>query len=87
MSEIAKMLVLSTAHLAEETCNEWLADAPFAVYQKGEYGWFVYVISDYPEDLPEDLKACLDLAHGRDVEWIMFDCDGPFELTLPVYDW
>lgn len=87
---IEKMLVLSTAHLTPETCNDWL---PFSVgshpvWEKGDYGWFVYV-SEEPGDIPTDLEGCIHYARYIGVEWIMFDRDAD-ELDprlLPVFEW
>lgn len=49
---IERMLVLSTANVTAETCNIYLHTAPFAAFEKGDYGWFVYVATDLPDDLP-----------------------------------
>lgn len=40
---IEPMLVLSTGNLTFETCNEWMRQAEHAVFEKGDYGWFIYV--------------------------------------------
>ena len=85
--EIARTLVLSTSHLTEATCNGYLHTAPFAVFEKGEYGWFVYVIDDYPEGMPPGLAQCFSIARGLGCEWIMFDRDGPVMDFLPAYEW
>lgn len=84
---IEKMLALSTAHLTETTCNDWLPHSPFAAYPKGDYGWFVYIPDDLPHDLPADLAECLALARGQDCDWLMFDRDADAIGILQVYDW
>jgi len=84
---IEPMLVLSTGHLTEATCKVWLHNAPFAVFAKGDYGWFVHVTDDEPDDLPSDLAACLAAARERACIWVMFDRDADVVSTLPVYDW
>lgn len=84
---IEHMLVLGTCHLTEHTCTEWLPAAPFAAFAKGDYGWFVYVPDDEPDDLPADLAECFALARGQHCEWIMFDRDQAAMGILPVYDW
>ena len=84
---IETMLVLSTAHLRPRTCNDWLRDAPFAVFDKGDYGWFVHVTDDEPEDLPSDLGDCFRLARSSQCEWVMFDCDAATVPSLPLYAW
>ncbi|MGQ2933676.1 autotransporter domain-containing protein [Sphingopyxis sp.] len=45
---IEPMLVLSTGNLTFATCNHWLKQSDHAVFEKSEYGWFVYV--DEPGD-------------------------------------
>lgn len=84
---IEPLLVLSTAHLEEQTCNGWLHSAPFAAFAKGDYGWFVYVTDDEPDDLPADLRGCLALARTLHCDWVMFDCDADIVAVLPVYRW
>lgn len=84
---IETLLMLSTAHLCQETCNDWLRQAPFAVFGKGDYGWFVYVPDDEPEDLPADLRDCFTLARSCNCDWVMFDCDADTVSALPIYAW
>lgn len=81
------LLVLSTAHLRQQTCNGWLQAAPFAAFAKGDYGWFVSVPDDEPEDLPADLGECLALARSLKCDWVMFDRDADALSILPVHDW
>lgn len=82
--EIAPMLVLSTGHLTNETCNKWMVDNDIG-YDKDSIGWFVYV--NQRVELPGDLNACLNLAASLGCLWVMFDCDGPEHPDLPVYEW
>lgn len=88
--EIARMLVLSTGHLTNGTCNKRLpGDAALGVvgaYEKAGYGWFVHV-GDSSKELSVDLAACLDFARRRGVDWVMFDRDGPQIDALPYYAW
>lgn len=95
--EIRKVLGLSTAHIRETTANllERESDEnnlgltvyPFA------YGYWVFVNNsitekdneDYDSNIPKDLMECMQLAHQNDCQWIQFDCDGPEETTLPLY--
>ena len=84
---IEAMLVLSTAHITEHTCNVSLHDAQIVAYAKGDYGWFVHVPDDEPEGLPIDLGGCLALARARACAWIMFDRDADIAPALPVHDW
>lgn len=84
---IERMLVLSTANVTAETCNVYLHTAPFAAFEKGDYGWFVYVAIDLPDDLPADLAGCFDVASRDGVDWIMLDRDAQEHPGLPAYDW
>lgn len=84
---IEAMLVLSTAHLTDATCNTYLAtDGVFACL-KQDYGWFVHVADDAPADLPTDLEACFHLARSQGCDWIMFDRDAPAIEQLPEFVW
>jgi len=87
-AEIQSMLVLSTAHLTEETCNNHLhTTTAVSAYEKMSYGWFVYAKHSLDRNLPEDLTACVHRAKDCNAEWIMFDRDGPELEGLPIYDW
>lgn len=90
--ETHKMVCLSTGHITEQTCNNWLpANSSSRYYEKGEWGWFVHVPEDgylrTDEDLPPDLARCIHFARQRGFDWIMFDQDGPVVDHLPTYDW
>lgn len=84
---IEPMLVLSTGNLTFDTCNRYLKQAHHAVFQKRDYGWFVYVIETGQGEIPADLCACMALARRRRCMWIMFDRDAPAADELPSYDW
>jgi hypothetical protein len=88
MPEIEPMLVLVTNHLTDFTCNTFLPAHDGAVWEKGEYGWFVYVVEDdVDNDVPEDLRQCMEYARSLGCFWIMFDRDGSAIDQLPTYDW
>ncbi|WP_242120214.1 hypothetical protein [Sphingomonas lacusdianchii] len=84
---IEPMLVLSTAHITQETCNTFLPTYPGPAWEKGEYGWFIYVPEDVDETLPVDLAACMALARAKSAFWIMLDRDEAQIDGLPVFDW
>lgn len=44
--ERARMLMLSTAHLSEQTARDWIPTCPWACLEKADYGWFMYVCDD-----------------------------------------
>lgn len=83
---IEPMLVLSTAHVTEHTCNTFLPQWQGPAWQKGGYGWFLYVV-DNTDELPTDLEACLHLARSRGCFWVMLDRDAPAIIQLPTFDW
>lgn len=99
---IERMLTLSTSHLREQTCNEWLAGnlgaAPVTTYPKGEYGRFVYCGD--PESfhaerfdgpgtcvVPNDLIVVVNYARERGCTWVCFDQDADQIKELMTYDW
>lgn len=84
---IETVLTLSTAHLRHDTCNVWLHHCPFAAFEKGDYGWFVFVPEDEPNDMPEDFATCVAAARALHCAWLMFDRDAPALANMPVYDW
>jgi hypothetical protein len=87
--EIEKMLVLSTSHLTEQTCNGWFEKhkEDFPCYEKIGAGWFVHVVVDGVTEYPDDLQKCISLAIEIKCDWIMFDRDGPVLEYLLSYDW
>ncbi|GAA0853951.1 hypothetical protein ABER99_20195 [Paenibacillus glucanolyticus] len=91
--QIDKMLVLSTAHIMQETC-EFLESrsCPLIVYPKHEYGYIILVYTDTEDDdkcdvIPECLKGLLEFAARQDCEWIMLDRDASICAELPSYEW
>lgn len=87
MVEFQTMAVLSTAHLTEQTCTEYLGECQGPVFAKGEFGWFVYIglEDDY---IPSELKDILDYAaFNYEVDWVCFDRDGPIDESFQVFDW
>ncbi|KTE02882.1 hypothetical protein ATE68_22000 [Sphingopyxis sp. H038] len=84
---IEPMLVLSTGNLTFETCNVWMKQTDHAVFEKADYGWFVYVAEPDDDELPADLSTCMAFARRRRCMWIMFDRDAPASDELPSYEW
>ena len=41
--EIARSLVLSTAHIHPATARDWMPRCPWSCFEKGDYGWFMHV--------------------------------------------
>lgn len=85
------MLVLSTAHLAPDTCNGWLHTCPWSAFPKCDYGWFVYVPPDFVEtegpDVPLEIRSAMHVARSKGFGWVMYDRDGPEVDCLPTYEW
>ena len=91
--EISKMITLHPAHLSGQTYHLLRCDAVMGVitYQKNEthgpeeYGVFVYIQGDWADhEVPEDLRACIELAREDGCDWIMFDYDAEPVEGLPV---
>lgn len=91
--EISKMLTLSTAHITKETAealdNEVFAGCPYlVVYQKDDYGWFVYLPSKIEKiDIPHDLKKCMLFAKDLGCDWLCLDANGEVLKYLHIYNW
>ena len=96
--EICKMLTLSMAHIMSST-NDWLlsespGETPLVVYEKDDYGWFIWIASelfeerlDQYEGIPDDLYALMQAAWTEECDWLCLECNGEIEADLPVYDW
>src|SRR2546428_10155927 len=87
-----KVLDVPTAHLSPQTRQRLEAFDVEGVlfYPKGPWGWFVNVPSREDglvvgEEVPTDLKACIQFAQTLEKEWIMFDCDGTVMQDLPKF--
>ena len=91
--EVSKMLTVSTAHITEDT-NRLLANEPYtdgmqlSVFEKADFGWFIYVNDDLENrNIPDDLRACLELAKENGCKWLCLDCDGDTVDELEEYEW
>jgi len=89
--ETASMLVLSTEHLHPDTAAGWMAACPWACFEKGDFGWFMYVCDDpgvtETTGVPLEIRSALHVARRARCDWIMWDRDGPILDELPRYDW
>lgn len=91
--EISKMLCISTAHITQKTsqllCDEAIKDVTY--YNKGDWGFFIYVPTCIEEnteaDIPEDLQKVMDFARMNDCLWVMLDCAASVVDELPKYEW
>jgi len=94
--KIGHYLVLSTAHLhlaTAERLNGWAGlpagEQPLAV-SITQCGWFVETSDDGPRRLAalaEELPALLAFGRAHGCAFILFDCDGPREPSLPIFPW
>ena len=94
--EVSRMITMSTGHVSEETAN-MLQDKnntiPLGVYEKADFGWFIYMPTEKTEDanilkeLPKDLAMIFMFARHSMFEVICLDCDGDDIEGLPIYEW
>lgn len=99
--ETPRMLVLSTAHITEET-SECLDNSAISSEQrvplhfaKGEYGFLIPIIPFEPGDVEDrerweaypDLAAIRAVAEAAGCSWIMLDRDADTVDGLSTYDW
>lgn len=89
--EIARSLVLSTAHMHPATARDWMPRCPWSCFEKGDYGWFMHVCDDVgiteAEGVPLEIRSAIHIAKRENCAWIMWDCDGPQSDELPDFDW
>jgi hypothetical protein len=89
--EFATMLVLSTAHITQETAEAMEArDLPFTCFAN-EYGFVVsaknFETETFKPSIPEDLAKVQEYALANGCTYIMLDRDAPQVDGLPVFDW
>ena len=101
---IERALDISTIHitfqdskiLQSHAASKDLGD--LIVYEKGEYGWFIYVSldrSDFKEwiepmqaaGLSDDFLNIVRFAHRHKCKWIEMDRDGAQYDKLPTHEW
>ena len=89
--EVCTILVLSTAHMSLHTAQDWMPQCPWSCFEKGDYGWFMYVCDDVgiteATGVPQEIRSALPVAKRSACTWIMWDRDGPVVEELPEYDW
>ena len=101
--EIYAMVTISTAHITEKTADALHgithrhpayskeAMAWPTVFEKGEYGYFLYIsddLYDREDTMPADLFACCCYAAAHECTWLVLDRDGPImKNDLPTYEW
>lgn len=95
--EITKMLTIFNGHVSDETWQKLCRGSDPAdpyymgvtVYKLDDYSFMVCCAcmfdNDVPEDTPEDLLACMRLAHEHGCMWLRLDDDGKVLDCLPTY--
>lgn len=95
MPEIQSVITLSISHIKEETAQllqnaheESILIENVVVFEKKDYGYFVYFnASTIPDSIPDDFKQVLEYAKHHHSELIVLDRDGPCEEELEQFDW
>lgn len=90
-----RVVVISTAHLREATCNTFLAnlagDDNDVIELLDGYivraGDHIDHIDDIPENYPEELQEALVWAMNRGYTHVRFDSDGDVVSGLTDFDW
>ncbi len=99
--EIQRVLVLSTAHLTEDTARRFDHDdddddrnpaaSPALVFDAIDCGYLIWINSDPTaeerESIPAELIAAMALGRKYEATYLRFDCDGPVINALPVHEW
>lgn len=93
---VMQVPVLSTKHLTEDTCGDWLSSAMEYHYRdvlNQTDGWFLRIgpADDAPEwisDAPDDLRYVINWFHEQGFDgWLRIDADGSTVDGLPTYHW
>lgn len=91
--DITKMVTISTAHIKESTTSFLEETLLFPVYQS-DYFYMIWIEDDtkhylkpFKNAIPNDLWACIMLAHNLGCQWLCLDGDGEIVDELPVYEW
>ena len=97
--QIEKMVVISTAHIDEETAkmlNEGAEDYPpfcdleWSPAFARDHGWLFHVASVervVETNPPQCLRNVFAFARALGCEWVMLDCDGDRVDGLPSWEW
>lgn len=90
--EISNTLLVSTSHITKDMAQRLenrdlsIIDTT-SVYEKGEYGWWLYVQTEDDEAWPPELTALMRLARANRCEWLCLDRDGPTIEGMVTYEW
>lgn len=95
--QVSRMLTIALDHISEST-QTLLENDPetnavgyltgISVYDKGEYGYFIYLPRKpelkFPEATPNDLKTVLQYCHDMNCDILCLDVDGN---QIPYLKW
>lgn len=94
---VETIFVISTSHVTEETGKLLDGQANgvnnidgLVVYPHGEYGWLMWVGSNYPDEIteaPDELDNLLKHCSEIGVGWLLLDRDGPQHPDFSTFDW
>lgn len=93
--DLRRFLVLSTAHVSEETGKlldkSPVEDWPCLGGPYGHYGWFLYAYDENAgvgkERIPDDPFAVMTWVRGQGYDYLLLDCDGDEVGGLPRFEW
>lgn len=89
--EVHALIVLSTAHITQETAEALHCDGFDFTVWANEYGFIIstrrFNPNDPTFDPPQDLKAVIDYARQRGASYLMLDRDASTVDRLPTFDW
>lgn len=88
---------LSTGHVTEETgklldqqANGKTLIEGLVVYPHRDYGWLIWVGSNYPDeikDAPDELDNLLRHCSELGLGWMLLDRDAPENPDFTIFDW
>jgi hypothetical protein len=71
--------------LADDVLRDPTADgAALIAGGKTRYGWLVYAPEDPTPEMPLDLQLVCAYARTHGAEYVLFDCDAPFNTELSI---
>lgn len=106
MPNIEKTLAVSTGNVLESDCellkehsNQERLTTSVIAYEKGEYGYWIYVPQDDNEDMLQFIVSArkdgfsdpfivlMEHARKHECQWVMLDRDADVDPELQEYEW
>lgn len=89
---VETMLVISTAHVTEETAKTLdMGSLPFGLvcHAKADYGWMIFVGSEEAEEntAPDELDALIQHCRKLGIDWLCLDRDAAEHPEFSIFDW